>query len=192
MIIALTGNFGSGKSTAAKIFQEFGFKILDSDQLVKDIYASDSSVLSEMTHYFGKDILTPQGTLDKQLLAKRVFSNKESLHWLENLVHPKLVQLINHLISQEPGSNWVVEIPILFEKNLAIDFDLTICLSAQVDLQLSRLIKKGVNLEDAKARIAFQMPLSEKLKRADYIIDNNSDIDSLRKQIRSLIKNLKL
>lgn len=192
MIIGLTGNFGSGKSTATHIFQEFGFKVLDSDQLVKEIYSSDASLVSAITHHFGKEVLTPQGTLDKKRLAKEVFTHKESLYWLENLVHPKVVNLINRAISEDPKSNWVVEIPVLFEKNLAIDFDLTICLSAKVDLQLSRLIKKGIDLEDAKARIACQMPLNQKSKRADYILDNNGDIDSLRKQIYSLIKNLKL
>ncbi|PWU06261.1 MAG: dephospho-CoA kinase [Verrucomicrobia bacterium] len=192
MIIALTGNFGSGKSTASKIFAERGFKIINSDQLVSEIYSSDPSVLSAITHHFGVSILTPQNTLDKQKLAKIIFSDKQSLTWLENLIHPKVIQLINHYTEQDPHSNWIVEIPILFEKNLAIHFDLSICLSAKVDLQLSRLLKKGITLEDAKARIACQMPLEQKEQQADYVIDNNGDITSLRTKIYSFIDNLNL
>lgn len=188
MIIGLTGNLGSGKSTALKIFSDLGFNILDSDQLVKEIYSTDLTVKSAIIEHFGKEILSSDGSINRSLLAQKVFTHKESLNWLENLVHPKVIQLIKKYTSQMPKKNWVVEIPLLFEKNLEIHFDLTICLSAKVDLQLARLIQKGIDLEDAKARIAYQMPLDQKEIRADYILDNNGNIDSLRTQIYSLIK----
>lgn len=191
MIIGLTGNIGTGKSTALKIFSELGFNVLDSDQLVRELYSSDNDVKSAIVDYFGKEILSPDGSINRSALAKKVFHDQQALQWLENLVVPKVIQLIKKYASQKPNQNWVVEIILLFEKNLEIEFDLTICLSANIDLQLSRLIQKGIDLEDAKARIACQMPLEQKKARADYILDNNGNIDSLREQIFSLVKNIK-
>lgn len=190
MIIGLTGNFGSGKSSALKIFSELGFNTLDSDQLVKEIYESDLEVKSAIVDHFGTEVLSPDGSINKPLLAKKVFTDAVSLTWLENLVHPKVIHLIKSYTSEQPDKNWIVEIPLLFEKNLEILFDITICLSANVDLQLSRLIQKGIDLEDAKTRIACQMPLEQKETRADYILDNNGSIDLLRTQIYSLVKTL--
>lgn len=188
MIIGLTGGIGCGKSTANKIFGELGFKILDSDQLVEEIYASDSSVQTALAEHFGKEVFTKQGTVNKEILGQKVFTDKQELTWLEDLVHPKVKQLWEKYIAQDTKSHWIVEIPLLFEKNLETEFDITICLSAKVDVQLSRLIQKGMSLENAKARIACQMPLEQKEKQANYIIDNNGNIDSLRTQIYALVK----
>lgn len=192
MIIGLTGGLGCGKSTAAKIFAELGFKILDSDQLVEEIYTSDAFVQSAIMEHFGNEILNEQGTIDRKLLSQKVFRDKQELNWLEDLVHPRVKLLRENYISKDPKSNWVIEIPLLFEKKLENEFDITICLSAQLDVQLSRLAQKGMSSADVEARLACQMPLEQKEKQADYVIYNNGNINSLRTQIYSLTEALKL
>ena len=190
MKIGLTGGLGCGKSTASKIFAQLGFKTLDSDLLVEEIYATDPNVQVAIGEYFGKEVFNQKGAIDKKLLGAKVFNDKQALTWLENLIHPKVQQLWEKYIAEDPKSNWIVEIPLLFEKNLENGFDLIICLSAQLDVQLSRLVEKGMSLQDAKARIACQMPLNQKETRADYIIHNNGTIDSLRTQIYSFLETL--
>lgn len=191
MIIGLTGGLGCGKSTAAKIFAELGFKILDSDQLVEEIYASDTFVQTAIAEHFGKEVFNEQEAVDRKLLGKKVFNDKKGLDWLENLIHPKVKQLREKYIAEEPKSNWIVEIPLLFEKNLETDFDITICLSAQLDVQLSRLDQRGMSSIDIEARLACQMPLAQKEKQANYVIHNNGNINALRTQIYSLVETLK-
>lgn len=192
MIIGVTGGVGCGKSTAVKIFRELGYRTLDSDDLVREVYARDSVVKDAIKEHFGKESISAEnGEIDRTVLAGRVFANREELLWLENLVHPKVKVLRDKYITEAPGESWVIEIPLLFEKNLESDYDITICLSAQNDLRLSRLSQKGLSLEDAKSRIASQLPLEQKEKRADYVIYNNGNIETLRTQICALVRTLR-
>lgn len=190
MIIGLTGGLGCGKSTAAKIFSQLGFKTLDSDVLVQELYSSDPSVKTAIEEHFGKKVIQQNGQIDRQILAKCVFQNKQDLNWLEDLLHPKVKLLREKYIAQAPKAPWIVEIPLLFEKNLETEFDVIICLSAKIDLQLSRLTQKGISPDDAKSRIVCQMPLEQKEKRADYVIHNNGNIDALHSQINLLVQTL--
>lgn len=191
MIIGITGGLGCGKSTTVKIFDELGFRTLDSDELVREVYARDLEVKEAVKEHFGEEAIGGSGEIDRVFLAKKVFGDEEELLWLENLVHPKVKVLRDKYIAEEPGDGWVIEIPLLFEKNLENEFDITICLSARNDLQLSRLSQKGLSLEDAKSRIASQLPLEQKEKRADYVIYNNGNIETLRTQICALVRTLR-
>lgn len=191
MIIAITGGLGCGKSTAVKIFGELGFRTLDSDDLVREIYSTDPNVKNAIREHFGQQAVANNDEVDKVFLSKKIFSNAEDLTWLENLLHPKVKVLRDKYIAQGPLDSWAVEIPLLFEKNLENEFDFTICLSARNDLQLSRLSQKGFSLADAQSRIASQLSLEEKEKRADYVIYNNENIETLRTQICALVRTLK-
>lgn len=191
MIIGITGGLGCGKTTAVKIFCELGFRMLSSDDLVKEIYLKDQAAKDAIVERFGKEAISQNGGIDRSYLAKKVFRNAEDLQWLEDLVHPRVKALRDKYIAEAPQDSWVIEIPLLFEKNLESEYDIIICLSARNDLQLSRLSERGISLEDAKSRIASQLPLEEKEKRADYVIYNNGNIETLRTQICELVQTLK-
>lgn len=191
MRVGITGGLGCGKSTVVKIFGELGFRTLDSDDLVKAIYAEDGEVKALIRERFGEGVLDERGEIDRGCLAKKVFGDREALLWLENLVHPRVKRLRDKYIAEAPDSWWAVEIPLLFEKKLEKEVDVIICLSARNDLQESRLSQKGINLEDVRSRVASQMPLEQKEKRADYVIYNNESIEELRKQVYALVKRLK-
>lgn len=191
MIIGITGGLGCGKSTALKIFAEFGFRTLDSDDLVREVYAQDSDVKEAIREHFGQGAVGEDGEIDRGYLAKRVFGDKEELIWLESLILPRVKTLQDKYVGKAPKEEWVVEIPLLFEKNLENGFDITICLSARSDLQISRLFERGANLKDAKSRIASQLPLEQKEKRADYVIDNNGNIERLRTQVCALVETIR-
>lgn len=191
MIIGITGGVGCGKSTAVEIFGELGYRTLDSDELVCEVYAKDLGVKEAVREHFGSEAIGAQGEIDKKYLARRVFGDREELMWLENLVHPRVKVLRDRYIGEASKESWVVEIPLLFEKNLENEFDIIICLSARNDLQLSRLSRRGISIEDAKSRIASQLPLEQKEKRADYVIYNNENIEALRAQICGLVEVLR-
>lgn len=191
MIIGVTGGVGCGKSTAVKIFKSLGFRTLDSDDLVKEIYLNDQEVKDALREHFGKDALASNHEVDRGFLAKRVFENAQERLWLENLVHPKVKILRDKYIAAERDEWWVLEIPLLFEKNLESECDIIICLSARNDLQLSRLVQRGLGLEEAKFRIASQLPLEQKEKRADYVIYNNENIEKLCTQVCELVQTIR-
>ncbi len=191
MIIGITGGVGCGKSTAVEIFKELGFRTLDSDDLVKEIYLNDQEVKDALREHFGKEVLAEGGEVDRSFLAKRVFGNSEERLWLENLVHPRVKLLRDKYIAGAPGEWWAVEIPLLFEKNLESECDIIICLSARNDLQLSRSARKGLDLGDVESRIASQLSLEQKEKRADYVIYNNENIETLCTQICELVQTLR-
>ena len=190
MIIGLTGGIGCGKSTAAKIFKESGFQALDSDALVHQLLSNDPEIIAAIKDQFGQDVFS-EGQINRQALASRVFSNENDLLWLENLLHPPVIALWDQAIAQAPEADWIIEIPVLFEKKLEKHVHYTVCLSSSYQLQLSRWAKLGISPQEAKARLDCQMPLREKEKRADFIITNNSTIDILREQITSLVNQLR-
>lgn len=193
MLIGITGGIACGKSEALKIFQELGFRTVDSDVLVKDIYQNDPEVRQALRDHFGDTVFMPNGDVDLEAIAKIVFdpSNQKTLWWLEDLLHPKVKKLRDEAISRAPQSNWVAEIPLLFEKKLEKDFDIIICLSSSKKAQLERLISKGISQAEAESRIVRQLPLDEKEKRADYLILNNGTKEMLRQQVVSLANLLK-
>lgn len=190
MILGLTGGLGCGKTTAARVFEKLGFVYIDCDDIIHDLEAHDKEVIKTIEGRFGNGVVK-DGQVDRRVLGKRVFHDKEELKWLEGLLHPLLFRLIDEKIAKAPKLDYIVEIPILFEKKLEKKFGYTICLSSSLELQLARLTNKGMSLQEAQSRIASQMPLSEKEQRADYVITNNSTPTILTEQIKALVDELK-
>jgi len=191
MVIGLTGNIGSGKSTASKIFEELGFKTIDSDKLVRQLLEDDAAIIVSIKNRFGDAVLNPDGSVNRKALASIVFSNKAELEWLENLLHPPVIKAFQAQIKEDPAGDWVVEIPLLFEKKLEKYFDYTLCLSSTIERQLERLKQQGFTQKEIESRLACQLPLEEKEKRADFVISNYTTIDILREQITSLVQELR-
>ena len=129
-------------------------------------------------------------TMDKA--AELVLTRTDELDWLEVLLHPRVREAWEDRVGRCPSAAWVVEIPLLFEKNLEKSFDFTVCVSASRAVQYARLMRAGHSEEQIKARSSRQLPLSEKILRADFVISNNGTIPFVREQTDQLFHQLGL
>ena len=185
-MIGLTGGIGCGKSTALGIFESLGAETFDSDSIVKELLDGDGEVRRCLTKRLGERIVGDLGKVDRERLAGIVFNDSEELRWLENLLHPLVRNHWETRVRAAPETFWVVEIPLLFEKKLEKLFDFTVCVSASQSLQLARLREKGLTVDQARLRIDRQLPLDEKLSRADFVLSNNGSVEFLREQVSIL------
>lgn len=188
MVIGLTGGIGCGKSAAAACFAEFGFNVVDADQLARQVLESAGCV-SQLRARWGDACLGPDGRPDRRWIAAKVFSDPVELAFLEGLTHPEVARL-RQVAVQDAKRHHVVEIPLLFEKNLTDGFTSIVCVACSEDTRRARLLKKGLSEEEIDRRIKSQMPLSEKVKRSDVVLWNDGDLGFLREQVAALVGRL--
>ncbi|MGE9293267.1 MAG: dephospho-CoA kinase [Puniceicoccales bacterium] len=185
--LGLTGGIGCGKSTAGALFEKGGFRVVDCDRIVRDLLESDAGVHTALRERFGEQVMLPEGGVDRAAIAAVVFQDAEALKWLESLLHPLVEGVWRDRLNSDPEANWCVEIPLLFEKNLEKHFDFTVCLASSEAVQLDRLAARGLSRDQAKARIQRQLPLDQKISRADFVLFNDGSQDFLRQQVFQLI-----
>ncbi len=180
--VAITGVPGSGKSTAAAIFEELGFYRIDTDKIAHRLLDQDSQLQQQIKDTFGQKIFS--GELRKNL-ARVVFSDPKKLKELEKLIHPKILHdLLNEMKEAEKNHKLcVAEVPLLFEINWDKHFDVTLCITANPSLCLSR---SGLTEEEYNKRMKRQLSQAEKAERADYVIENNRDLVALKTEIEEL------
>ncbi len=130
--------------------------------------------------------------ISRRKVAEVVFGDATELEWLENLLHPKVRARWQAAVETEPHRDWVVEIPLLFEKNLASEFDLTLCIASSPELQAARLAKRGLTPAEVAARQARQWPLREKIERADWVVLNDGSLDFLHRQLVQFIAGMRV
>jgi len=193
MIIGLTGGMGCGKSTAARLFEEHGFSRLDSDDLIRTRILVDPEVVAAAAHHFGPTVLDAEGRIDRSALARAVFSDEERLRLWEEEIHPRLYALWRREIDAAPaGTPWLIEVPLLYEKELEKWFDLVVCVTTTSPRQFARLQERGISRALAEARISKQLPLAKKIELADFVLSNDGSLRFLRDQITHLVARLDL
>lgn len=174
-IIGLTGQSGAGKSTAAQVFEQNGFAVINADSLVKRVYEQNEYCLGAVAAHFGSDIINSDGTLNRKLLAKRAFSSEENTRALGGIVHPFV--LSEFLKELKAASGYAVfDAPQLFESGIDVICDTIVSVVAEESTRLARIMNRdGITEDEARQRINAQ--LSEEFFRAnsDYIIENNTD-----------------
>lgn len=183
MILGLTGGIGSGKSAAARIFEELGYARFDADELVKHFVLTSSEVIEAIRQTFGPSVLANDGSVDRGALARTVFQDSTELRRLEQIVHPRLFELWRKILREREGQPLVFEVPLLFEKALENWFDFTVCVATSSALQLARLSERGMSQALAQQRISKQLPLAQKIESADFVLLNDGSRDFLREQI---------
>jgi dephospho-CoA kinase len=188
--IGLTGGMGCGKTTAARLFAEEGFRSLDADEIVHDLLANDAKVRQAIDDRFGSDVLDPEGRVDRRKLGTRVFADSEALAWLEQLLHPLVGRCWRETIARGDAASWVVQIPLLFEKRLEQFFDFTVCVGTSAETQRRRLLQRGLSDQEVARRIARQLPLEEKTAKADFFLLNDGSPEFLREQVQWLCRKL--
>jgi len=189
MRIGLTGGMGAGKTAAAVAFGHQGFRILSADRLAHEVLMRPE-VLRKIQERWGDEVITENGLPDRELIADRVFCEPEELHWLEAIIHPVIRAEWKAAIADRK-QDWLVEVPLLFEKGWESDFDLTVAITCTPELQNKRLVARGWTAAQIAARIAAQMPMAEKAKRADYVLVNDGSIEALEAQVVALVARLR-
>lgn len=191
MNLGLTGGIGCGKTIALTRFEENGWRTVNTDLVARNFIENDPVVKEAVLEAFGEGVFNTSGDVDRTKLGELVFSDPSSLRKLEDILHPPTRQRWLDLVKQAPKQDWIVEIPLLFEKKLESYFDSVICLHVSEELSNQRLMKKGLGTEAIHLRRSRQLPLTTKMDRADYILSNNGSIDFLFKQIDHLCALLK-
>lgn len=181
--VALTGNIAAGKSEVVHRFEEWGATIIDADQLAREAQSPGGEVLRAIVQRFGKDVLAPDGTLDRAALRGLVMGDEDALGALNGIVHPAVrrrrEQLIGEAVAR--GDRIVVnDIPLLFEAADPAAFDCVVLVDAPEAVRRERLITlRGLSPEDADKMLRAQIPSDVKRSRADIIIDNAGTIEAL-------------
>ena len=189
MKVGLSGGIGCGKSTVLGFFREAGWRTVDSDAVVRELLATDAEVQAQLRSRWGEAVFT-DGAVDRGAVAKRVFGHEGDLKWLEELLHPLVRDSWLASIDQAPDVNWLVEIPLLFEKRLETRFDLTVCVSSPPDVVAERMVVRAYTEAQIEQRRKQQMPLEEKIERADYLISNAGSLEFLKQQTTRLIEQI--
>ena len=183
LLIGLTGNIASGKSTVAQLFSERGATIIDADILARRAVELGTPAYRAIVERWGSEILGPDRAIDRTTLRRRVFGDPDELEALNAIVHPEVERMRDRLVSEARarGDRIVVyDVPLLFERNLADQFDRIVLVDAPRPLRLERLVKdRGLTETEAMDMIAAQMPAELKRARADFILDNASTFASL-------------
>jgi dephospho-CoA kinase len=190
MILGLTGSMGGGKSTAARFFVDEGFRLLDTDRIVREELLTSPPVIKLIAARFPSAV-SAQNEVLRPILAGFVFANKADLHWLEGLLHPLIYEKWREAFASAPQADWVVEAPLLFEQNLENWFDFTVCVATSSANQLARLIERGITQSLAEQRISAQLPLVQKIEKADFILSNDGTPEALRLQVKHLAERLR-
>jgi dephospho-CoA kinase len=192
LIAGLTGNFGMGKSYVLSLFREFGAVTLESDRIV-GMLLSEEGVIAKVMDLLGNDVATPGGDLDKKAIADKIFHDRELKERLEGLLHPLVFEKVEDFIGRikNRDSLVIVEVPLLFEGNYQDRFEKTITVCTSDEMALERLERSGVPRSDALARMENQLPISEKKRRADYVIDNGGSKEETRRQAEDVYGSLR-
>jgi len=181
--LGLTGGIGCGKSTVVGLFAQRGWRTVQSDALVRDLLAEDVDLHCEIIERWGQSIKSSEGGVSRKAIAQIVFQDPAELKWLEAKLHPKVRYLWEKAIDEAGNEDILIEIPLLFEKRLETAFDLTVCVSSPPEVVSERMIGRGYSKAEVEQRRLHQMPLSEKIQRADYVISNAGSIEFLEAQI---------
>lgn len=185
--IGLTGGIGSGKSTACEIFSELGVPIIDADIVARKVVQAGMPALQLIKEKFGEDIFTKDGLLDREKARDQIFTNEIDRKKLENILHPVIYERIVHETENIDSSYCIISIPLLLETEALDIIDRVLIIDVSEKLQLSRAsVRDNASLNDIERIIQTQISRDNRLAAADDIINNEGDIENLRRQIHDL------
>ena len=190
LVIGITGQFCSGKTTAAQLFVEFGAKVINADKIGHKALL-EKTVRRQLVDYFSVEILDRSGIINRKKLAKRAFSNRRSHKRLCKIVHPILIDLIQNQLKiiklKNPNQIVIIDAAILIEMGLLRIVDKLIVVETDSTIQIERAKKKwAISERDVKIRIDLQMSLRQLIKKADFVINNNGSLKETRGQVKKI------
>ena len=197
ILVGLTGGVATGKSTVAKMFKQCGAAVIDADLLARQVVEPGKPAWREIVTLFGKTVLKPDRSLDRQALGSIVFRNRTKRRQLERIIHPRVAReqqrLVRRVAKRKPHAVVIYEVPLLFEAGVDRRVDTIVVVTADRETQIVRLTKRNsLSRAEALRRIRSQMPLAKKIQQADHVLNGTLPRPSLRKQVGQLFKSLRL
>lgn len=187
LVLGLTGSFGSGKSTVAKMFAEMGIPVIDADQAARDVVAPGTPGLEKIVETFGTDVLDAEGQLDRKRMADRIFGDETARRQLNAIVHPLVgMELAGFVARHADAPIVVLEIPLLLEGGRKAPVNKVVVVTANDEARIERLRQSGFTPAEVEARLRAQMPQAEKVKLADHVIRNDGGLEATRRQVLDL------
>lgn len=191
MIVGLTGSIATGKSTVSKMFADAGAVIVDADKIVREVQQPGKRAFLEIVEHFGSDVLLTTGELDRAKLGSLVFGNEENRSKLNAIVHPRVReerdQQTAAALARDNQAIIIWDIPLLIETGIYQEVEKTVVVYVDRETQYERLLKRDeLSAEAAKQRIAAQMPIEEKKRYADFLIDNRGTIEETQRQVQEV------
>ena len=195
LLVGITGGMGSGKTLAAAIFLEFGAYILDADIICRKLVEPGQPALKEISKSFCKNIINKFGNIDRKKLAQIIFSDSKKKKELENILHPRVFEFekleYENICQKDPKALVIIDAALLIESGNYIRMDKVIVINTDRNTRIERVIARSSwERDEVVARIDNQMPIKEKMKYADFVLDNFSDKISLRKKVKDLYEKL--
>lgn len=195
-LVGLTGGIATGKSTVAGMFKRCGAVVIDADALAREVVQPGKPAWREIVKAFGKAVLNPDRTLNRPALGTKVFGHPAKLRQLENMIHPRVAReqrrLTRQAVRKDPNAVVIYDVPLLFEAGIDERVDTTIVVTADRETQIARLKKRnGLSRAEALRRINSQMPLAQKRRRANYVLNGTLSLPELREQVGSLLRLLR-
>jgi dephospho-CoA kinase len=188
--VALTGNIGAGKSTVAELFRSWGVRVIDADALVRELQAPGQPVLASIVERFGREMMLPDGSLDRERLREAVLASPAALQELNRIVHPAVHQRRRRLLqeAQRQGERLVIsDIPLLFEAADPAEFDAVILVDAPESTRRARLLaSRKLSADQIDRLMATQLSSALKRPASDYIIENDGDRASLERATKAV------
>ncbi len=193
--VGLTGNIASGKTYAASQFAKLGASVIDADLVVHELLEPGTKTYGQIVDVFGDQILSRDGTIDRKKLARIVFPDAAKRQLLNSLTHPAVGAEISRRISEfdrsSPNGILIVDAALMVETGRYKMYSFLIVVTCPPSLQLSRLMNRdGLTQEEAKARMASQMPIEEKIRLANYVIDTSGTLEQTRNQVEAIYRDL--
>lgn len=191
MIIGLTGSIATGKSTVAGRLRELGLPIVDADEVARQVVEPGSETLAAIHAAFGEEALLPDGSMNREAIGRQIFADQSKREQLNAIIHPAIRQEMlrqrdAHVAAGE--SIVIMDIPLLFESKLQHFVDRIVVVGTTVETQMTRLMKRNaLSEEEARQRIQSQIPVQEKMDRADDILLNEGSVDDLYDQVDKLV-----
>lgn len=195
LFFGLTGGIACGKSTVAARFREQGVHVIDADQVARQVVAPGTSGIIEITKAFGDGVLRPDGTLDRAKLAAEVFADEAKRRILNRILHPRIAtktMLLAQDLALQGETLACYEATLLVENGVADSFRPLVVVTAPESAQIARIVARdGVSERAALARIQAQMPLSEKVRVADYVIDTSGSLEDTNRQADEVLTKIR-
>lgn len=193
--IGLTGGIATGKSTVSQILKQQGYPIVDADQIAREVVAPKTVGLAQIQKVFGYEVMTDSGELNRKKLGQIVFDDIEKRLKLEKIIHPLVQERVKEIrndLASRGHKLAFYDVPLLFEKGLQAQFDLTVCVACSDETQLKRLMSRDqLDSKAALARIKSQMSLSQKISLSDHVIWNDGNLIDLEYQVNDALIKIK-
>ncbi|ALS74365.1 dephospho-CoA kinase [Planococcus rifietoensis] len=193
MIIGLTGSIASGKSTVSQMLKELGYPVVDADLVARQVVEPGTETLNSIKQAFGAEVIRADGSMDREKVGSIIFNDPASRKKLNDIIHPAIRRemLRQRQAFLDDGYETVImDIPLLFESKLQHMVDKILVVSVSEQEQLKRLMERnGLAEQQAKARIASQLPISVKEQGADEVLDNNGSLEHTKHQLMRILAN---